>query len=664
MEYEIQQAQSALYRIWRASNYFENLEDLYPKIHEIIQEVIPAQNFMIALIDHKSNQLQPVYYAGIEDAGNAPCLVGEPSLYVLEKKMSLRADHSEFQSLAISEVAVDDENCRIPKDWLGVPLVLENQSMGVMTLQNYESEEAFSDYVQEFLEMIAPSIAAAIARRHAEQETMLYAQTNALLLNASQAISEILDLNLIYQTLYNFISEMMQCDFFMVSDYDPVEKMISCEYFVQDGSVHDVSSFPLLPLNPNGEGTQSRAIVNKESRLVNDYLEEVKTAKKALYIDDAGNLQNKEDADMNKPITRSALIVPMIFSGEVSGVIQVMSYRQNAYSNSELHIVKALSSQISVARNNVGLFGQYQSEIDMRKRAEKELQSLNTQLEERVTERTRELNERISAVERLNTGMSNILHDLQIANKRAEENARNLKDANDELEAFSYSVSHDLRAPLRHMISFSDLLFKELEDRLDEKEERYFTNIFTATEKMRNLIQDLLSLSQAGRMDFNLSQIDMTEVVESVRAELFDETEERNIEWKIDTLPMCEADHGLIKIVWANLIGNAVKYTRLRKKATIEIGVLKPEKNELGDEYQAFFIRDNGVGFDETYIDQLFGVFQRLHQGTEFEGNGIGLATVRRIIARHGGRVWAKGKLNKGATFYFSLPVRIKLNRE
>jgi light-regulated signal transduction histidine kinase (bacteriophytochrome) len=196
---------------------------------------------------------------------------------------------------------------------------------------------------------------------------------------------------------------------------------------------------------------------------------------------------------------------------------------------------------------------------------------------------------------------------------------------------------------------------------MDEKEERYFTNVFTATEKMRNLIQDLLGLSKAGRTDLNLVQVDMNEIVESVRAELFDEPEERKIAWTLGTLPTAQADQGLIRVVWVNLIGNAVKYTRLRKEAKIEIGALPIEENDLGDEIQTFYVQDNGVGFDEVYIDQLFGVFQRLHQGTEFEGNGIGLATVRRIISRHGGRTWAKGKLNKGATFYFSLPVRIKL---
>jgi len=203
-----------------------------------------------------------------------------------------------------------------------------------------------------------------------------------------------------------------------------------------------------------------------------------------------------------------------------------------------------------------------------------------------------------------------------------------------------------------------------MQDRLNENEERYFNNIFTATTKMRNLIQDLLTLSRASRVDFKLSQIDMNEMVENVRAELFDEIDGRDIEWKLATLPAAEADMGLIRVVWTNLIGNAVKYTSLSEKAIVEVGSLPAVATDvdLAESDQVFFIRDNGVGFDEAYSDQLFGVFQRLHQGTEFEGNGVGLATVRRIIARHGGTVWAKSKLNEGATFYFSLPKRIRID--
>jgi light-regulated signal transduction histidine kinase (bacteriophytochrome) len=306
--------------------------------------------------------------------------------------------------------------------------------------------------------------------------------------------------------------------------------------------------------------------------------------------------------------------------------------------------------------NNIQLIEQAQSEISLRREAEERLKKLNLELEGRVRERTVEINKRIDTVEKLNAGMANILHDLNIANEIAERNARQLKEANAELEAFSYSVSHDLRAPLRHIEGFTQLLTKNLGENLDENSSRFLGNITKSTQRMSNLISDLLLLSRAGRTEFHTKPLDFNATIEDIRADLLDEVEGRQITWKLATLPLTQGDKGLMKIVWVNLIDNAVKYTRKRKKAIIEVNTLSPDHAKARAGYEIFFVRDNGVGFDATYIDKLFGVFQRLHQQEEFEGNGIGLATVRRIIHRHGGEVWAEGDLKKGATFYFSLP--------
>lgn len=661
-EYQIQQAQSALYRIWRAANRAADLRDLYPVLREIIQEIIPTKNFIIALIDRENGYLFPAYYVDEYDALPPPRLDYQgPFAYVIEHQRTLHCTPEEFFELQ-PDLPREAIYGTMPKVWLGVPLILNSETIGVMAVQDYENADAFTPYAQEFLEKISPSVAGTIARRHAEAELNLYAQTNFVLLKASQTLSELLDLQQICQALYEFIIETMNCDFFMVSNYNPETEQITCDYLVQEGVVQDVGKFPPRLLDKTGGGIQSQVIIQKQARIIRDYLAEVEKSQNSDYIDDDGHFHDADDANLSQPITRSGLVVPILFQGEVSGVIQVMSFKQNTYTHNDLHILEALSSQISVVRNNAGLFKQVQLELDMRKQAEEKLKNLNLELEERVRERTKELNERISAVERLNTGMSNILHDLKLANERAEENSRELRGANDELEAFSYSVSHDLRAPIRHIESFSQLLHSALDNRLEENEERYFNNIFTATTKMRSLIQDLLTLSRANRTDLKLSQLDMNEIVRDVRDELLADTHGRDIKWTLGTLPPAQADSGLIRIVWNNLIGNAVKYTGLREKATIEIGSLSAtEVNvELAESHQIFFIRDNGVGFDEAYSDKLFGVFQRLHQGTEFEGNGIGLATVRRIIARHGGTVWAKSKLEQGATFYFSLPKRFE----
>ncbi len=224
--------------------------------------------------------------------------------------------------------------------------------------------------------------------------------------------------------------------------------------------------------------------------------------------------------------------------------------------------------------------------------------------------------------------------------------------ANKELEAFSYSVSHDLRAPLRHISGFVQLLQSKSKDKLDETGRRYLEVIAGATGKMAALIDDLLLFSRTGRAQMREETLPLGAIVEECRRELEPETRGRNIEWKIGELPEVLADRALLRQVVANLLGNAVKYSSKKPEARIEVSARRE-----GDEI-IVCVRDNGAGFDMKYADKLFGVFQRLHTEAEFEGTGIGLANVRRIVSRHGGRTWAEGEVDKGAAFYFSLPVR------
>jgi len=223
--------------------------------------------------------------------------------------------------------------------------------------------------------------------------------------------------------------------------------------------------------------------------------------------------------------------------------------------------------------------------------------------------------------------------------------------ANKELEAFSYSVSHDLRAPLRHIDGFVDLLAKQNGDKLDERGQRYLKIIAGAARQMSSLIDDLLVFSRMGRAEVRRQTVDLDALVHEAVAALQTDLAGRNITWKIATLPQVKADAVMLRQVLVNLIANAVKYSRPRDPAVIEIGCAPGTPTEY-----EFFVRDNGVGFDMEYVDKLFGVFQRLHRSEEFEGTGIGLANVRRIIQRHGGRVWAEGKVDAGATFHFTLP--------
>jgi PAS domain S-box-containing protein len=235
--------------------------------------------------------------------------------------------------------------------------------------------------------------------------------------------------------------------------------------------------------------------------------------------------------------------------------------------------------------------------------------------------------------------------------RRVEERTRELSFANKELESFSYSVSHDLRAPLRHIDGFARILSEEYAAELPEDGRSYLARILKSTTDMGKLIDSLIKLAHLGRRELSCEKVNLGELVKSVIADLPQTDASRNVEWRIETLPKVNCDPDLLRIVLTNLLSNALKFTRTRAAAVIEVGTAA--KN--GD--LAYFVKDNGVGFDPNYADKLFGVFQRLHAQEKFEGTGIGLATVQRIIHRHGGRIWAESALDQGATFFFTFGV-------
>jgi signal transduction histidine kinase len=599
-------------RIGRAVAALGNLEAVLDLTRQQVERNLPLDAFFIALYDPDTKRVSfpLVYEAGqywdepdtdlMPETNLSQVLIsGEPTLKFIAPEEVER--YRGRQSLLVGD------HTQVCPSLIFVPLRSMGKVVGAISAQSYE-DNAYTEDDLHLLDGVATQVMIAI------ENARLFTDLQKELEEKKRLISELEEKNRESETQQEsaaiVVSTLKQSE---VAEriLDQLQRVVPFDsasiQLLQDRYL-TIAASRGLPV----ERTQDRFIVSEA-----DPAYPVLTGEVPYRL--FGNVQEVfpvfREPDYQE--IQAWLGVALKVKGNVFGIIALDGHKVGQFSERHAQLAGSFANQVAIALENARLFASVQVELAERKRAEDEVRSLNEDLEMRVQERTRELQ----------------------ATYR-------------ELESFSYSISHDLRAPLRALDGYSRILLEDYADDLDEQANFYLKRIRGRAQYMGQLIDDLLAFSRLGRQPLRIRCIsgrELREMINQVIQELAAEIAPRVVEVQIGQLQDANADATLFRQVWVNLLSNAIKFTRFKEKARIEIGSCETERGIV------YSIADNGAGFDMDYASKLFGVFQRLHRFEDFEGTGVGLAIVKRIIERHGGSVWANAQVDQGANFYFSL---------
>lgn len=593
----------------RIGHSLSTLRDLKSALIATLDEIktyVPLDVFFVALCDYETHQITfPLLLDNGEFFENESWNLDDTSwtTEVIHSGQPMLRNNTveEIAALAKEQKTLFGTN-EVPASVVMAPLLMHDTVIGVIALQSYRPD-TYNESHLAFIVGASHQVAIAIensrlyeALLSSQVATRRQAEKLEALNRIGRALSNLKNIRGAFQVTLEQMMLILPLDTFYIALRNPGTNQISFPMLYDSGKYYENESHQLV------EGTHTERVMRtRQPLLINHTPEEMEQQSRVRV------------GDTSRP-SGSIMMAPLQVGNDVIGVVSLQSYTPNTYNKDSLALLVGASHPIAIALENARLYEALQQELAERKRAEEQALSLSAEMEQRVQQRTSEL-----------------------------------EAMNHELESFTYSVSHDLRAPVRGISGLSHILVQDFAEILPEEARSYLTRIEASARQMGNLIDDLLAFSRLGRQSIHHSVVDTDSLVRDVAERLVDESSNKHILLEIGDLPRVYGDPGLLRQVFINLISNAIKFSRKREQPHIEINW-----HQQGNEC-IFYIRDNGAGFDMAYAGNLFGVFKRLHHVDEFEGTGVGLAIVQRILQKHGGRIWAEAAVDQGATFYFTL---------